>query len=64
MDLKLAALGKHGSQIRDWDPAPMLREWASNAAKGKEMAYAEAFRAITLENDESWAKRNGAEGAA
>lgn len=60
MDLKLEALRKHESQIRDWDPEPMLREWASNAAKGKEMDYAEAFRVITLESDEEWAKRNGA----
>ena len=46
MDVKLEALGKHESQIRDWDPSPMLREWAGDAAKGKEMAYAEAFRVI------------------
>ncbi len=62
MDLKLEALRKHESQIRDWDPAPMLREWAVGAAKGKEMGFAESFRVITLESDEAWDKRNGAGG--
>ncbi len=52
IDLKIAALRCHVSQMRDWDPEPMLRQWAAEAAKGKEMAYAEAFRVITLVGDE------------
>jgi LmbE family N-acetylglucosaminyl deacetylase len=52
MELKIEALRKHVSQMRDWDPAPMLREWAASAAKGKEMTYAESFRVITLVSDE------------
>lgn len=60
IDLKLAALRKHASQMGEWDPEPMLREWSRAAAKGKEMAYAESFRVITLESDENWAKLNGA----
>ena len=35
----------------------MLKEWAAGAAKGKEMAYAEGYRVITLVSDEDWAKR-------
>ena len=57
MDLKIAALHKHESQFKGCDPEPMIREWAAGAGKGKEMAYAESFRVITLESDEEWAKR-------
>ena len=34
----------------------MIKEWAGQAAKGKEMAYAEAYRVITLVSDEDFAK--------
>jgi LmbE family N-acetylglucosaminyl deacetylase len=56
VDLKIAALRCHVSQLRDWDPEPMLRQWSAEAAKGKEMAYAETFRVITLISDEDFAK--------
>ena len=56
IDAKIEALRAHKSQMRDWDPAPSIREWAASAAKGKEMAYAETFRVVTLENDENWEK--------
>lgn len=56
IDLKIAALRKHVSQMGDWDPEPMVRQWAAEAAKGKEMAYAEVFRVVTLVNDEEWGK--------
>lgn len=60
MDLKIEALKKHVSQMGDWDPEPMVREWAAEAAKGKEMAYAEAFRVVTLISDEDFAKMRNA----
>ena len=56
MDLKIAALKKHKSQMGDWDPEPMVREWAGEIAKGKEMEYAEGFRVITLISDDDFAK--------
>lgn len=56
IDLKIAALRCHVSQLRDWDPEPMLRQWSAEAAKGKEMAYAETFRVITLISDDDFAK--------
>ena len=59
MDIKVAALKAHKSQLKDWDPEPMLKEWASEAAKGKEMQYAEGFRVVTLVDDEAWAKLKG-----
>jgi LmbE family N-acetylglucosaminyl deacetylase len=57
MDVKVAALRAHKSQLKDWDPEPMLKEWASNAAKGKEMQYAEAYKVVTLIDDETWEKK-------
>ncbi len=59
MDIKVAALRAHKSQLKDWDPEPMLKEWAAEAAKGKEMQYAEGFRVVTLVDDEAWAKLKG-----
>lgn len=56
IDTKIAALRAHKSQMKDWDPADMVRTWSAGAAKGKEMEYAEAFRVVTLETDENWEK--------
>ncbi len=59
IDLKIAALREHKSQMRDWDPEPRVKEWAAMRAKGKEMQYAESFRVVTLESDEDWEKYKG-----
>lgn len=59
IDLKIRALRAHASQMRNWDPEPRIREWAAERAKGKEMAYAEAFYVVTLESDEDWEKYKG-----
>jgi len=59
IDVKVAALRAHRSQMGDWDPEPRIKEWASERAHGKEMTYAESFRVVTLESDEDWAKNNG-----
>lgn len=59
IDIKIAALRAHKSQMRDWDPEPRIKEWAAERAKGKEMAYAEAFCTVTLVEDEDWKKTNG-----
>jgi LmbE family N-acetylglucosaminyl deacetylase len=56
IDLKIEALKKHASQMRDWDPGPMLREWSAELAQGKEMQYAESYRVISLVSDEDFAK--------
>ena len=48
IDLKIAALKKHVSQLGDRDPSEMMKNRAAEVAKGKEMAYAEAFRVITF----------------
>jgi len=56
IDLKIEALKRHVSQMGDWDVETRIREWSAELAKGKEMAYAEAFRVVTLLSDEDFAK--------
>lgn len=59
IDLKIASLRAHISQMKGWDPEPDIRTWAAERAKGKEMAYAEGFRVVTLVSDEDWEKTKG-----
>ena len=59
IDLKIAALRAHKSQMGDWDPEKEIKLWAAERAKGKEMQYAECFRVVNLENDEDWEKHKG-----
>ena len=59
IDIKIAALRAHISQMKEWDPEPMIRQWAAEGGKGKEMDYAESFKVVTIENDETWAKLSG-----
>lgn len=59
IDLKIAALRAHKSQMKDWDPEPRIKEWAAERAKGKEMSYAESFRVVSLLSDEDWESTKG-----
>ncbi len=59
IDLKVAALKEHASQMGDWDPTERIKNWAAERAKGFEMGYAEAFRVITLKGDEDWQRCKG-----
>lgn len=59
--VKIQALKCHRSQMKDWDPEPMIRLWASESAKGNEMIYAEGFKVVNLVDDESWLKQNPVE---
>ena len=60
IELKIQALRAHKSQMRDWDPEESIRKWARERGEGKEMAYAEGFRVVTLIDDETWEKTKGA----
>ena len=60
IEVKINALRAHKSQMGDWDPADRIKEWAGEHAKGKEMKYAEAYRVITLVDDETWSKLSAA----
>jgi LmbE family N-acetylglucosaminyl deacetylase len=62
IEIKIQALRAHKSQMRDWDPEKMIREWASDYGKGKEMAYAEGFRVVTLVDDDTWENKKAVSG--
>jgi LmbE family N-acetylglucosaminyl deacetylase len=53
IDLKIEALNKHVSQLGDWNPADMLREWAAESGKKVGFAFAEGFYRITLKSIET-----------
>jgi LmbE family N-acetylglucosaminyl deacetylase len=62
IDLKISALRAHKSQMGERDPEPLIKEWAADCAKGKEMNFAESFRVISIISDDDWQKnylRNG-----
>jgi LmbE family N-acetylglucosaminyl deacetylase len=48
IDLKIAALRQHKSQLGDWDPEERIREWSSATGNKVGFEYAEAFLRITL----------------
>jgi LmbE family N-acetylglucosaminyl deacetylase len=51
LNLKVAALKKHASQLGDWDPTNMIREWATDTGKEAGLPAAEAFKVMTLVED-------------
>ena len=51
LDLKIAALRKHASQLGDWDPADEMRKWAAETGNEKGLPAAEAFKVMTLVED-------------
>jgi LmbE family N-acetylglucosaminyl deacetylase len=53
IERKIQSLRAHASQMGDWNPEPMVREWAANAAQqarehGIECEFAEAFAYVRL----------------
>lgn len=48
IDLKIEALKKHKSQLKDWDPTDRMKEWSGQAGKQVGYQYAEAYYKITL----------------
>lgn len=60
IDVKVAALKCHVSQMGGWDVEKNIKEWAADRAKNHDMAYAEIYRVVTLESDEDWEKYKGA----
>ena len=48
IDLKIAALRQHASQMGDWDPEALIKEWSAETGKEKGLAYAESYRVVNL----------------
>lgn len=48
LDVKLAALREHKSQMGEWDPAEMITQWAREQGAPRGLAAAEAFRLMRL----------------
>jgi LmbE family N-acetylglucosaminyl deacetylase len=46
--VKIAALRQHASQLGDWDPEKMIREWAAEEGKEHGLEYAEAFKVMIM----------------
>lgn len=59
IDIKVAALKAHKSQMGDWDVEKNIKEWAAERGKSFNLPHAEVFRVVTLESDEDWAKYKG-----
>jgi LmbE family N-acetylglucosaminyl deacetylase len=53
IEIKIAALREHASQMGDWDPTDRIKEWSSDVGREKGMAHAERFRVITLVRPEA-----------
>jgi len=49
IEQKIAALKQHASQMGDWDPTEMIKEWGAETGKEKGLTYAESYLVITLE---------------
>lgn len=52
IDLKIAALRQHVSQLGDWDPAELIRQWSAEMGLEQGLPYAESFRVIALRRPE------------
>ncbi len=50
LDVKLAALRAHKSQMGDWDPAEMIAQWAAEQGRRRKLKAAEAYRRMTLQD--------------
>jgi len=50
LDVKLAALRAHKSQMGEWDPAEMLTQWAAEQGRRRKLKAAEAYRRMILQD--------------
>ena len=57
IDVKIEALRAHKSQMKNRDPEELIRMWAAERGKGKEMEYAEGFRVVNLVDDDTWMEK-------
>ena len=50
LDVKLAALRAHKSQMGEWDPGEMITQWAREQGKRRKLSAAEAYRRMVLQD--------------
>lgn len=50
LPVKIRALREHRSQMGDWDPSPMIHEWARTQGKRRRLRAAETYRRMVLED--------------
>jgi LmbE family N-acetylglucosaminyl deacetylase len=50
LDVKVAALREHKSQLGPWDPTEMITDWARRQGKRARLKAAEAYRLMLLES--------------
>jgi LmbE family N-acetylglucosaminyl deacetylase len=50
LDVKLAALREHRSQMGDWDPTAMITGWAREQGRRRGLDAAEAYRRMLLDS--------------
>ena len=52
INIKILALAKHISQLGDWDPEKMIREWAAEEGQGPGLEYAEGYKVMILSQED------------
>ena len=50
LDVKVAALRAHKSQMGEWDPAEMLTQWAAEQGRRRKLKAAESYRRMVLQD--------------
>jgi LmbE family N-acetylglucosaminyl deacetylase len=50
LDVKLAALRAHKSQMGEWDPVEMLTQWAAEQGRRRKLRAAESYRRMILQD--------------
>jgi len=50
LDVKLAALRAHKSQMGEWDPTEMITQWAAEQGRRRKLKAAEAYRRMVLQD--------------
>jgi LmbE family N-acetylglucosaminyl deacetylase len=50
LDVKLAALRAHKSQMGEWDPAEMIAQWAAEQGRRRKLKAAESYRRMILQD--------------
>ncbi|MGD8397972.1 MAG: PIG-L deacetylase family protein [Anaerolineae bacterium] len=48
VEVKIAALREHASQLGDWDPTERIKDWSAEVGQEKGYAHAEQYRVINL----------------